>query len=200
VFLALGEVSQMENNLRPMRLECPGCGGSSFTTGPDNSLTCDYCHAVYVASGRLCPDCGAMHDASVHYCPSCGADLVRECRACGAQNPPAARKCTACGQDLGMLETLFTRVTGDVADWLREQRDQAPALKAQQEAASQARLAAMWAAEARRQEALAEAQAERDRQQRVMWIVAVVVLVIFAICILLAIVVNSVQSPHLYPQ
>jgi t-SNARE complex subunit (syntaxin) len=99
-----------------------------------------------------------------------------------------------------MLETLFTRVTGDVADWLREQRDQAPALKAQQEAASQARLAAMWAAEARRQEALAEAQAERDRQQRVMWIVAVVVLVIFAICILLAIVVNSVQSPHLYPQ
>ncbi len=109
-----------------------------------------------------------------------------ECLNCGRLNPVDASHCAACGQALGVLDSLFERVTGSRSDWLQELRDQAPVLKAQQEAVSQAQMAEMWAVEERRYAALARAQAERDRQQRVLVGVTVVVFV-FVILILVAI-------------
>ncbi|MFQ6100476.1 MAG: zinc ribbon domain-containing protein [Anaerolineae bacterium] len=188
----------MAKNSQPERLECPGCGSSSFTASPDGSLVCDYCHTAYVLPGRACPVCGAVYEPDARHCPACGADLVRECPACGTPNPAVARKCAACGQEMEILESLFARVTGTRAGWLREIREEAPAIKAQQEATSRARLADMWAADARRREALARAQAERDRQQRIMWNVALVVLIIVVVLIILAIVISRIQSPYFY--
>jgi predicted amidophosphoribosyltransferase len=183
------------------RLECPGCGSSSFTPNPDGSLSCDYCHSAYVLSGHVCPECGAACDPDARHCPACGAELVRTCQACGALNPRSARRCMACGQELEMLEALFARVTGETADWLRQVREQAPTIKAQEELASQARLAEMRAVDARRREALARARAERDRQQRIIVTVtvAVVAVVIVVAVIAFAIAVSSTPSPCFYP-
>jgi len=190
----------MKENSHSARLECPGCGGSSFTAGPDGGLVCDYCHAVYVPPERACPVCGAAYEPDARCCPSCGAELVRECPACGALNPSVARKCLVCGQEMEILESLFARVTGTRTDWLRHVREKTPAIRAQQETASQARLADMWADEARRREDLARARAERDRQQRIIVTVtvAIVAIVVVAALIALAITVSRTPSPYFY--
>ncbi|MEA3340897.1 MAG: zinc ribbon domain-containing protein [Chloroflexota bacterium] len=187
-----------QENSPPARLECPGCGSSSFTAGPDDSLVCNYCHAAYVLPGYTCDECGTVYDPGARYCPSCGADLVRECPACGADNPPSTHRCQACGQELDMLEALFARATGTTADWLQQQRDAAPAIKAQEEAASQTRLAKMWAAEERRREELARAQTERDRQQKIIVTItiAIVALLVIAAIIVVAITTSGAPSPH----
>lgn len=149
-------------------------------------------------SERTCHFCGTVYEPDARHCSSCGADLVRECPACGAPNPLVARKCLVCGQEMEILESLFSRVTGTRTDWLRQVREEAPDIKAQQETASQARLAEMWAAEVRRREDLARAQAERDRQQRIIVTVtvAIVAIVIVVILVALAIMMSLTQSPH----
>jgi predicted amidophosphoribosyltransferase len=187
----------MKENSRPARLECPGCGSSSFGAGPDGRLVCDYCQAVHEMAGPVCPECGAAYEPGTHYCPACGAGLLRECRACGAQNPLTARRCTACGQDLDVLNALFARATGETAHWLHQTREEATAVKARQEAASQARLTEMWAAEQRRREELAQARAERDRQMRILWGVVAVLFFIVAVIVIVATILNG-QSPRFY--
>lgn len=167
------------------RLECPGCGSSSFITDHRGRIICEYCHAAYVLPGRVCLECGAAYDPGARYCPSCGAELVRECRACGALNPSSVRRCMVCGQNLDMLESLFARATGETAGWLHQIREDAATIKTHQEAASDARLAEMWAVEARRREALAQVQAERDRQERIIIAVAVATVAIFIITALI---------------
>jgi len=100
-----------------------------------------------------------------------------------------------------MLEALFARATSATADWLQQQRDKAPAIKAQQEAESQARLAKMWAVEECRREELVRAQSERDRQQEIIvtaTVVIVAVLVIAAL-VVVALTVSRTPSPHFYP-
>lgn len=176
----------MKETSDPTPLECPGCGSAYFTASPDGSLICDYCHTAYAPPERACPVCGAAYEPGAHRCPSCGAEMVRECPACGAPNPLLARKCLACGQRLEILEALFERVTGTRGGWLRQVRQEAPAIKAQEEAASQARLAEMWATEARRRETLAQARVEQKRQERTIVAVAIAVVVIVIIAVLVA--------------
>jgi len=100
-----------------------------------------------------------------------------------------------------ILESLFARVTETRAGWLRHVREEAPAIRAQQEVASQARLAEMWAAEDRRREDLRRARAERDRQQRIIVTVtvAVVALVVVAVLVALVITMSRTPSPYFYP-
>lgn len=138
---------------------------------------------------RTCPQCGTAYEPGVYRCLSCGADLERECPVCGALNPPLAHECLACGQRLEILGSLFDRVTGTRTDWLNQAREEASGIKAQEEAASQTRLAQMWATESSRREDLAQAQVERDRQERIIVAVTVaaVALVIVVVIIMLAI-------------
>jgi RNA polymerase subunit RPABC4/transcription elongation factor Spt4 len=191
----------MTENAAPERWECPGCGSPSFTAEADGTLVCDYCHAEYVVPGRVCLECGEMGAPDARYCPACGAELVRECRACGAVNPSAARQCAACGRNLDMLDALFARVTGEADGWLQEVREEAPVLKAQQEAESQARLTEMWTAEAHRQETLAQARAERDRQERLIITATAVfvALVVIVVLVVVVITVSGTRNPCVYP-
>lgn len=101
-----------------------------------------------------------------------------------------------------ILASLFARVTGTRTDWLRQVREEAPAVKVQEEAASQARLAKMWAADARRREALEQALAERERQQRITVAIAVgiVALAVVAVLVTLALVTRGIPSPWPHPR
>ena len=101
----------------------------------------------------------------------------------------------ACGHDLVTLDALFDRVTGQPADWLREAREQAPAIKAQEELASQARLAEMRSADARRRESLARARAERDRQQRIIVAVTVFVVALVIVVALISLAITLRTTP-----
>lgn len=94
-----------------------------------------------------------------------------------------------------VLDAVFARATGGSTHWLRQTREEAAAVKAQEEAASQKRLAEMWAIEQRRREELARAQAERDRQMRILWYAAVV---FFGIVVTIVIIIALLKSPHPY--
>ena len=183
------------------RLECSSCGGNSFVPDPKGTMICEYCHTVYVSPENACPECGALCDSQARYCPACGADLIHECRSCGTPNPHSADKCTECGQDLSMLDVLFARASQQRSDWLDQVREEAPVVKAQQEAASQAQMAELWAIERQRRQALTEAQAARDREHRIMFTALGVVVAIIVIGMLIAIGISLTQptDPSLYP-
>jgi len=100
---------------------------------------------------------------------------------------------------MGILGSLFGRVTTTRDDWLRQVREEAPTLKAQQEAASEAHLGEMWAIERRRRETLARARAERDRQQRIIVAIASVIVAAVVITILIAVMVWLTRTPGPYP-
>jgi len=99
------------------------------------------------------------------------------------------------------LDSLFARITGSRADWLREAREESEAIKSQEEEASQSRLADMWAVEERRREALAQARAERDRQQRILVTVAVSIfaLILLGLLVALVVTVGRMLTPYGLP-
>ena len=65
-----------------------------------------------------------------------------------------------------MADSLFERLTTRTPDQLRRIREKGERIKKEEETASQARLALMWAEDDRRREALADARAKRERQER----------------------------------
>ena len=145
-------------------IACPNCGHTSLTPQSGGILVCDNCQASYALPERECPSCGA-------------------------QNPLQAHQCLACGQELDIVDAMFSRLTSSTGDQLRRVREGGVSAKAREEAASEARLAEMWAEEERRRQELAQARAERERQERVMINIALgVVAFIVLVAIIVAVV------------
>jgi hypothetical protein len=180
-------------------LNCPGCGGSSFVANPNGNPICEYCYAAYVPPEQACPDCGTPHEPNARRCVSCGADLLRPCLACGALNSWAVPRCLVCGREMGILGSLFNRVTSTRGGWLDEVREEATELKAQQEAVADTQLAEMWEIERRRREAMARAQAKRDRQLRVIFTVIGFIAAFGIIALVVALALETLQGQNPYP-
>ena len=185
-------------NAQPAQLECPSCGSAALGPNLDGELACNFCHTVYTLPENTCPECGSPHPPNAQYCPTCGANLTSECQLCGALNPLSSPRCTQCGQETDMLGMLFARTTGKRGDWLQEVRQDATNIKTRQEAASETQRARMWEIERRRREKLRKNQIERDRQQRVMFIIVGIIIacVVVGVCITLAI--SLTQTPNLF--
>jgi hypothetical protein len=92
---------------------------------------------------------------------------------------------------LELVDKLFARVTSGRAGWLRDVQQEAAGMKAEAEAASQARLEAMWAEELERQRELAEARAERERQQRILLMVAVGIAVVVVMAVVVTLLLTA---------
>lgn len=103
---------------------------------------------------------------------------MHRCPICGALNPPAASRCAVCSQKLDLADSLFERLATRTPDQLRQIRERGERVKKEEERASQARLALMWAEEDRRRQALAEARANRERQERRILIASLLVVVL----------------------
>jgi type IV secretory pathway component VirB8 len=86
---------------------------------------------------------------------------------------------------------MFARLTRSTPDQLRRVRQTGATIKAKEEAASEARLAKMWAEEERRREELAHARAERARQER---LAVAVALGVGAIVVVIAIIVAIITT------
>jgi hypothetical protein len=100
---------------------------------------------------------------------------------------------------MGILGSLFERVTSTRSGWLDEVREEATELKAQQEAIADAQLAEMWEIERRRREAMAQAQAERDRQQRLILTAIGIVAALCIIAVVIALASGMLQGPSPHP-
>lgn len=176
-------------------IKCPSCGGTSFTTNAQGVLVCEHCRAAYDPSETKCPVCGAVYDPEAQRCPSCDAELTRECPSCGALNPPAARHCLACGQAMGMTKATLDRITRKPSDQLRRVRRKGTKIKAQEEAASRARLEEMWAEEERRRRALAEAKAERERRERLIITIGLGVIAFTLLAVIVFAIIRTSGAP-----
>ena len=155
---------------------CRACGGTSFGVGigQDDVPHCDYCGQALVAFSGRCPRCDTENTGDARTCEACGALLTLPCPACGALNPLETSTCVVCSQTLATVDALFQRITTKTEEQLRRARDKGQRIKVQEEAASRARVARMWAEEEREREALEEARARRRRQDRRIFIAAVV--------------------------
>ena len=180
--------------------KCSGCGASSFAANPDGSPVCEYCFTPFTSPEQTCLECGTPYATNARRCVTCGADLLRPCLSCEALNPSALTHCLVCGQEIGILSSLFDRVTTRPGGWLDDVRQEATILKTEQTELADAQLAEMWEIEKRRREALARAQAERDRQQRVLFTLIGVIAALLIIAGLISLILQTAQgqSPVLY--
>jgi len=177
-------------------VQCRSCGAVSFSVGQHNVPQCDYCGQPLAPSGGRCPRCETPIDLDARACHACGARLALPCPACGILNPMNIPRCIVCSQTLTGTDALFERITTRTKDQLRQARDRGHRVKAQEEMASRARLARMWAEEEREQQAIAEAQAKQNRRERRI-LIGVIVLVGLAILVL--IIVSLLSVTQLYP-
>ncbi len=177
-------------------IRCLRCGSSSFNADPSGVPICDYCGTAYAPADPRCPRCGAAYDPGDRRCLSCGAVLARDCPVCGTINPLEACQCVVCGQTLDATDALFARLSTRTTDQLQRLRETGAQIKAQEERASKARLAKMWAEEDRLRKEQVRARAERERQERVIITIAVgLVTVAVTVAVIIAILATR-SNPH----
>lgn len=176
---------------------CPGCGSSSFAADLKGAPVCEYCRAAYLPPTGACQGCGSAYEPDGRWCPACGVELARDCPACGALIPLATGQCLVCGQPLDVVDAMFTRLLRTTPDRLRRVRQAGATIKAQEEAASEARLAKMWAEDERRRQELAHARAERLRRERlgVALVVGVGVIVVVMAVVIASLAAGSAPGP-----
>lgn len=165
-------------------LHCTQCGASPLGDNGDGTVSCSYCGTKFAHPERVCPQCGAVNEQDTRQCVSCGQRLREPCVRCGTLNWVHASHCRSCGALLNVLEHIAARRAETTAERLHRFQAGMPALKQEAERASQARLDAMWAKERARMEALAQARAEQQRQERLIWTLAAVGIGIVLITIL----------------
>lgn len=157
----MGKGEMDEAHTEASGLCCPTCGSRALEPDEKGTLTCARCGSVCEVTGRICPECGSA-------------------------NAPGTERCAQCGHALDLVGfVLRTRLLGS-ADRLQRIRRQAEAFRQEAEAASQERLGLWWAQEEERRRALARAQAERDRQERMVLAGAL----IFAAAVLIGLLVH----------
>ncbi|MCS7179210.1 MAG: hypothetical protein RML46_10565 [Anaerolineae bacterium] len=142
---------------------CSECGSALLVPDPEGTLTCAHCGVTCEITGRTCLRCGAV-------------------------NPLEAEHCTQCGQVMDLVGFILqSRLQTTARERLEKMRAAAARLKEDAEIASQERLRRWWAEEEERRRTLAAAQAERDRQERMLlrWAMIFAAGVILAILIYL---------------
>lgn len=151
-------------------LSCPNCGAPGLeATQPNGVVVCNSCGNRFTADDSVaCAHCETVNEPEAEYCGSCGERLKRTCAACGAENWAGAEHCTQCGRGLDALEHIAERNAKGFRETLAERRRTASTVKAEEEEASQRRLAEMWQVEQRRQEGLAREVEQQKSEQNTM--------------------------------
>jgi hypothetical protein len=163
-----------------LSIPCSNCGGAGLELQTENLAVCKFCGAQNRIVGVVCPRCERVNPRGAAACEACGRGLVRVCPDCHADDWSGATECRQCGRHLDTLEVLIQRWGSGTEGRLDEQQRSAVAIKAEEERASQKRLAAMQEQDRHRQAALSQAARRRDAQQRVLMTIAFIMLVAFA--------------------
>jgi len=158
------------------KIECPNCGAKELAPDEEGQLICTFCHSTFGEVTRVCPSCGHFNDEQVRFCAQCGNPLIRDCPVCGADNWILAEHCVQCGRTLDLIEQMARRWQLTTQRRLQEWKGEVAKVKAQEEKASEERMAPLMEAERIRQEALALARSTQHKrdQQMVVWLVVAV--------------------------
>lgn len=167
-------------------LSCPTCGAPGLEANqPDGVVVCKFCGSKFAAGDQIaCPFCEAINAPEADFCKKCGEKLKRSCPACGAENWAGADYCAACGRNLDALAWMASRHAQGFKGALQQQRDIANLIKAEEETASQKRMAGLWEIEKRRQAELERQKARQITQQNILLGVALTVGALFVLGLL----------------
>lgn len=140
---------------------CLICGSSDVQVGAEDEAVCQQCGAAFTISPLSCPSCSYL-------------------------NAPDAESCEACGEPLSLVARVIERQLAQPAlRRLDQVRAQAPALKAQGEKASEARMSAYRRAEMLRARELRRMSAARAQEDRHL-LLAAAAAVAFVLIVLVA--------------
>lgn len=156
---------------------------------------CPNCVEVFDHDQAVCPDCLTLNPSHRQYCLQCDAMLERKCSHCGESNWSGAAECVECGRPLDLVDQVITRQTADFGRTLEERRAQAASIKAQTEASSRERLAALRAQEDEYMARIAAAKNRRDAEQKRFAKYIITIVIGFAFCLLIAAIGYAVISP-----
>jgi hypothetical protein len=171
--------------------ECCNCGANEMEPAENGQLICLFCGTSFGEVTRICPGCGNYNEEGVRHCARCGSPLVRDCTACGAENWVLAEHCVQCGRNLDLIDQMARRWQQTTEERLYERQHSMTSLKAEEERASQERMAALVEAERIRQDALALARASQRQRDRQIYVVSAVVLFVFVIIVILVLLLTS---------
>ncbi|HOT91373.1 MAG TPA: hypothetical protein PLJ78_06515 [Anaerolineae bacterium] len=172
------------------QIACPNCHASldlHRKSADGTYVHCEACGSEFMLKGHLCPYCGTYHEQEVGFCHQCGAGLMRRCPKCDTVNWIGNEYCTHCGTSLDILELIVQRYIQDVEDHLYVRMDEAERLKAEEMAASQARMERMLAEEREFQAAIHQRLLEQKLQeQKILKIALSVAAVLFVVFVIVA--------------
>ena len=179
-------------------VECPNCGAPvaslplpSAAGAPGEALFhCHFCGTQVDLNRALCPQCALLNHEGERSCGRCGAQIVRVCPFCKQENWAGNESCIGCGRTLDLLEIMIQPASRDTRARLEAQQRQARLLKAQEEQASEARMARLWETERQRVEAIARDTAEKQRRERLV-LAGIVFLIAFIVLLVIGVLVVS---------
>jgi Double zinc ribbon len=172
--------------MRLSELTCTHCRGAGLELQPDGQAVCRFCGTANPIEGVVCSQCETLNPAEADACQACRQSLRRPCPDCGQRNWRGADHCARCGRLLDPVSAISTRWGTDPAHRLQELAHGSAAIKAQEAADSERRMAELQAIEQRRLELLSESRQRRDAQQRVWVTVLVVGMVVFGLLLAIA--------------
>ena len=171
-------------------MRCPVCDKGIELNSDVVDVTCLQCQTTLHLRDRLCPNCGTYHSQPPASCSNCGLGMTARCPSCNVPNWTGDEICQQCGADLDLIARLTAQAS--TAERLHVQMNRAHAIKAQEEAASNARLAHMLEEEKAEREALRRRlEAQQAQEQKMLKIVIIgaglllVILIVYALVLLL---------------
>jgi CHASE3 domain sensor protein len=109
--------------------------------------------------------------------------LVRRCIACSHDNPGDAEHCQNCNAALDTLEFVTRRFQEEAKDQFSRRADEVKGVREQDAAFMEEQRQHFDEIERERMRRLAEQKAEQRRQQRMLWVIALAVVVLALLCI-----------------
>jgi hypothetical protein len=145
---------------------CLHCGGAGLELNPEGQVKCKFCGTINNLPGTVCPRGECVSAAGVEFCENCHAALSRTCPVCRTRNWSGATQCVQCGRPLDTLHGLIGRLQEDTDSRLNRQQRESAGLKALEEQAAERRLEQLRGIDQRREQAQAEAMAQRAVRER----------------------------------
>ncbi|HNT75497.1 MAG TPA: zinc ribbon domain-containing protein [Anaerolineae bacterium] len=147
---------------------------------------CAACGGEFLLTGHVCPRCGTYEAHETAFCRQCGMPLSRRCPQCQTLNWIGDEYCRQCGAALDILEIIVHRHNESTQQRLYTHLEDAPRLKAEEEAALQVRRERMMEQDRQRQIAIQrriEERRARDKKLLNGMLVAAAVIVLILIAI-----------------
>lgn len=145
---------------------CPHCQAAGLVVHQEHTLTCRYCTHTFTVTERLCAECEAINAPRADVCGVCRAALYRACVACREPVWNGHDTCQYCGQPQNALNSVLNRALQHRAGRQGYTPEEAAAIKAQEEADSQKRLAHFQELERQRLNDWRIAKTRKDQNDR----------------------------------